>query len=440
MAAGVKSGAVIRQEEFLQREADHVDRELFLRRFANWKVSLFGLVGIVWTIAALYRYVDASARTVLWASLDTAVFAMVAIICFFYERRGPREITFREHRNWIHLWTLVSACAGAITGLLPWFLPADRVDLQLSAGIIVSIVMFAFVASRANRQLINWTVGFYTIGLCASLGWHGRLLWAVPLVIAYTGVVLTFVLVLNSALRAALGEQLYAQYLHEELQRAHARQLQVQQREAALNERQRMMSDLSEGLGSQMQAALRRLEGGHMDSTGAASCLRECVDDLQLTVDAHEPAARSLATLLGMLRHRLQPRLLAAGIALQWRVFDLPPGAAIPAPQSLDLLRILQQAVENAMQHSQASEVAVTSLRLARQLEISVEDNGEGFDPGAVMHRGRGIAGMQRRAARLGAELFLEPRDGGGSALRLRLNLPLSGTTSEMPPAAVRSA
>lgn len=440
MATAANSEAVVRQQEFIQREAQHVDRELFLRRFSNWKVSLFGLVGIVWTIAALYRYVAPEAKTVLWASLDTGIFATVAVICFFYERRGPRQVSFREHYLWIHLWTVVSSCAGVITGLLPWFLPADRVDLQLSAGIIVSIVMFAFVASRANRQLINWTVGLYTIGLCVSLGWRANLLWTVPLVIAYTGVVLTFVLVLNSSMRAALGEQLYTQYLHEELQRAHARQMQVQQREAALNERQRMMADLNDGLGAQMLAALRRLEGGQMDAAGAASCLRECVDDLQLTVDAHEPAARSLATLLGMLRHRLQPRLQAAGINLLWRVYDLPPGATIAAPQSLDLLRILQQAVENAVQHARASEVAVTTLRLARQLEISVEDDGEGFDPGAVMHRGRGIASMQRRAARLGAELFLEPRDGGGSALRLRLNLPLSGMTSEQPPATMRRA
>lgn len=408
-------------------------------RFTNWRMSLLGLFGIVWTIAALYRYLEPAAETVLWASLDTATFATVAVLCFFYERRPQKEISDREHAAWIHMWTLVSCCAGAITGLLPWFLPADRIELQLSAGVLVSIVMFAFVASRANRLLINSTVAAYTIALCCGIGWHGGLLWAVPLVIAYTGVVLTFVLALNGSMRAALGRQLYAEYLHAELQRAHARQMQVQLRESALNERQRMMTDLNDGLGAQMTAALRRLENGQSDAASAATCLRECVADLQLTVDAHEPAARSLATLLGMLRNRLQPRLQTAGVNLQWRVYDLPPGATIPAPHSLDLLRILQQAVENVVQHANARELAITSLRLPRQLEISVEDDGGGFDPAAVMHRGRGIASMQRRAARLGAELFIEPREGGGSALRLRLKLPFGGA-ADLPSAAARRA
>ncbi|MET0280250.1 MAG: ATP-binding protein [Steroidobacteraceae bacterium] len=424
MAAPVTPDGVIAQDEFLRREAQRVDRELFMLRFSNWRVSLCGLVGIVWTIAAMYRYLEPAAETVLWASVDTAIFATIAVLCFIYERRPQTEISDREHNAWIHMWTLPSCCAGAFTGLLPWFLPAGRVELQLSAGILVSIAMFAFVASRTNRLLINCTVAAYTVALCIGIGWHGGLVWAVPLVIAYTGVVLTFVLTLTASMRAALGRQLYAEYLHVQLQRAHARQLQVQQRESALNERQRMMADLNEGLGAQMTGALRRLESGERDAGVAANCLRECVADLQLTVDAHEPAARSLATLLSMLRNRLQPRLQTAGVNLQWRVYDLPPGATIPAPHSLDLLRILQQAVENVVQHASAREVAVTSLRLARQLEISVEDDGTGFDPATVMHRGSGIASMQRRAARLGAELFIEPRDGGGSALRLRLKLP----------------
>jgi nitrate/nitrite-specific signal transduction histidine kinase len=144
-------------------------------------------------------------------------------------------------------------------------------------------------------------------------------------------------------------------------------------------------------------------------------------------VDAHEPAARNLNTLLGMLRHRLQPRLQAAGMRLEWRAFDLPPGATLAAPQSLDLLRILLQAVDNALQHSGGREVVVSTHRLPRQFEISVEDDGRGFDPAAALREGRGIASMPRRAARLGAELLIEPREDGGSVLRLRLSLPLGG-------------
>ena len=60
--------------------------------------------------------------------------------------------------------------------------------------------------------------------------------------------------------------------------------------------------------------------------------------------------------------------------------------------------------------------------------EVAVEDDGQGFDPVEAMKLGRGIATMQRRAARLGATLLIEPRDAGGTALYLRLRLPLGGT------------
>jgi signal transduction histidine kinase len=162
---------------------------------------------------------------------------------------------------------------------------------------------------------------------------------------------------------------------------------------------------------------------------GAVVALRECIDDLRLTVDAHEPAARSLATLLGMLRYRMQPRLQAAGITLDWQAGDLPEGAALQPLQSLDLLRILQQAMANVLQHAEARTISIVVTRKLRQLEIAVEDDGKGMDPVEAMRKGRGIAGMQRRASRLGGELLLESREGGGTVLRLQLRWPVGGFT-----------
>lgn len=419
------SEILIGEADFLRQNTARIEHEMFLRRFGNWRVSLLGMAVLSWAIGGLYYYLAPQAGTLYWAGLNTVLFAAVGLICVMYERRGAATAGPSAQQRWLLAWTVISASAGALTGALPWFLPAARIDLQLSAGIIVSIITFVFVASRATRQLIYATVLTYSLALCLALALHAGAWWAVPLCLAYSGVVVGVVLALNRSMHAAIGGQLYAQYLHGELRRSHARQLQVQQRETALNERQRMMADLNDGLGAQMLAALRRLEGGKIDALGAAAALRECVDDLQLTVDAHEPAARNLATLLGMLRNRLQPRLQAAGLRLEWRAFDLPPGATLAAPQSLDLLRILLQAVDNALQHAGAHEVVVTTTRMPRQFEIAVEDDGRGFDPAAALREGRGIASMQRRAARLGAELLIEPREGRGSVLRLRLKLPL---------------
>jgi signal transduction histidine kinase len=80
------------------------------------------------------------------------------------------------------------------------------------------------------------------------------------------------------------------------------------------------------------------------------------------------------------------------------------------------------------LQHAGAKEITVSTTKSARELEIAVEDNGRGFNPEDAMRSGGGIAGMQRRAARLGATLELEARERGGTVVRLRLRLPLGGS------------
>lgn len=421
---------LVPKAEFLRQAAPRIEQEMFLRRFSNWRVSLASMTGIAWTIGAMYRYLEPTGTTLRWAGLETAAFASVAAMCLAYERRRPADLASVTQRRWMRAWIAASSLAAAATGLLPWFLPGAMVDAQFSSAALVSILMIAFVVSRANRTLVRAAVGAYALSLSLSLALHARMPWAVPVCLVFTAMLLSLGLMVNNTLRRAIGDQMYAGYLHGEVRRSHARQLAVQQREAALNERARMMADLHDGFGAQLIGSLRQLEGGQLGVDGAIAALRECIDDLRLTVDAHEPAARNLATLLGMLRFRMQPRIQAPGLRLDWRIGDLPESAALSAPQSLDLLRILQQAIANVLQHAGASELSIVARRLPRQLEIAVEDDGRGLDPVTAMQRGRGIAGMQRRAARLGAELLLEAREQGGTALRLRLRWPPDGAAA----------
>jgi signal transduction histidine kinase len=414
----------VSESAFLRGAASRIDQELFRQRFGNWRLTLSGMTVIAWMIATMYRHVDPTVATLRWAAFETLAFAFVALLCIAYERHRPASLDSPVQRRWMLGWTVASALASALAGTLPWFLPAGNADAQLSSAALVSILMIAFVVSRANRLLIHVSVAAYALSLSTALALHSHELWAVPLCLLYTAMLLGMGLMLNASLRRAIGDQFYARHLHAELRRSHRRQLVVQEREAALNERQRMMSDLHDGFGAQLIGALRQLESGRIDVPGAVLALRDCIDDLRLTVDAHEPAARSLATLLGMLRHRMQPRIQTAGLRIVWHIENLPDAASLPAAQSLDLLRILQQGIANVLQHADAREISIVVRRQLRQLEIAVEDDGRGLDPTTATSQGRGIANMQRRAARLGAELLLEPRAGGGTALRLRLRWP----------------
>jgi signal transduction histidine kinase len=421
------AGSWTPEADFLERSAPLIEQELFLRRYSNWRLSLAAMTCIAWMIAALYRYLEPGATTMYWAMAMTLGFGTIATMCAIYERHRPRDLASPAQRNWMLGWTIASSSTSALAGLLPWFIPGGVLDAQLSSAALVAILMMAFVVSRANRLLIHATVATYAFTMSVTLALHAQVLWAIPVGLLFTAMLLGMGLLLNDTLRQAIGDQMYARYLHGELQRSHAREMAVQQRESALNERARMMADLHDGFGAQLVSSLRQLERGHIGVDGAVVALRECIDDLRLTVDAHEPAARSLATLLGMLRYRMQPRLQAAGITLAWQVEDLPEGASLQPLQSLDLLRILQQAMANVLQHADARTISIVARRKLRQLEIAVEDDGKGMDPLEAMRKGRGIAGMQRRAARLGGELLLEAREGGGTALRLQLRWPVGG-------------
>jgi signal transduction histidine kinase len=407
--------------------APRIEQEMFLRRFGNWRVALASMTATAWMIGAMYRYLEPAGATLEWALLETLTFALIAVMCLAYEQRPPQDLNTVAQRRWLIAWSAASGLAAACTGLLPWFLPAATLDAQFSSAALVSILMIAFVVTRATRMLVRTAVSAYSLALSLSLAVHAGMPWAVPVCLVFTAMVLGLGLMLNNSLRQAIGDQLYAGYLHAEVRRSHARQLAVQQREVALNERARMMSDLHDGFGAQLIGSLRQLEGGQLGVDGAIAALRECIDDLRLTVDAHEPAARNLGTLLGMLRYRMQPRIRAPGLHINWKLEELPEAATLSPAHSLDLLRIVQQGIVNVLQHAEARQLDVVARRLPRQLEIAVEDDGKGMDPMAALRRGRGIASMQRRAARLGAELLLEQRDGGGTVLRLRLRWPPDG-------------
>ena len=83
-----------------------------------------------------------------------------------------------------------------------------------------------------------------------------------------------------------------------------------------------------------------------------------------------------------------------------------------------NLFRIAQEAINNAVKHAAATQIAVTLVADVEQIIISIEDDGTGFQPASPERRGLGLHMMNYRARMLGAALHVEPRPGGGTVVR----------------------
>ncbi len=111
---------------------------------------------------------------------------------------------------------------------------------------------------------------------------------------------------------------------HAELEQ-HFKRLREMERETAMTaERRRITSEMHDGLGSQLISALHLVEQTDAPKAEIAAELREALDTLRLTIDSLEPSDNDLLTLLGNLRYRLAGRLERQGIALDWKVHDVP--------------------------------------------------------------------------------------------------------------------
>jgi signal transduction histidine kinase len=87
--------------------------------------------------------------------------------------------------------------------------------------------------------------------------------------------------------------------------------------------------------------------------------------------------------------------------------------------------RCAQEALTNVVKHARASQVRVTVAREEFTLTLSVDDDGEGFDPAVTSPESFGIQGMCERARALAGELQVRSRRPAGTTLRL--SLPLDG-------------
>jgi signal transduction histidine kinase len=408
--------------DFVRANMAQAEAALFRARFANWRMSVAAGTAFGVVVTGLYYYLARDPALLGWLLLHTGAYAWAGAMCLLVEARKSLPPS-PEYRLWQYAWTLATGTIGVITGSLLWWLPPDRADLLLSAAVIVSLAAVGQIVARAYRPMVYTAMLGQTVALSVAIVFHTHLVWMLPIAILFAAFAVVFGLTLTRATLDAIMQRLYAQHLAAELTTAHENELALQRLRSEQLERERMTEDVHDGLGSALLSALVLLERKELTVDAAADVLRECVDDLRLIVDSREPAARDLSTLVGMFRYRLQPRIQSAGIRLHWHMDDLPGAPQLDPTNSLHLLRFLQEAVANALRHSGAKDIEFWTRQADGAIELTVKDNGVGFDERHVTS-GRGLSNIRSRAERLQAQLTVTSAPGRGTSVTIRLRTP----------------
>jgi signal transduction histidine kinase len=206
-----------------------------------------------------------------------------------------------------------------------------------------------------------------------------------------------------------------------ELARIYTAQKQMLQRQVMLEERQRIVRDMHDGIGGQLLGLMMQVRSVGVEKKQVEEGLQSSIADLRLIVDSMDTAEDGLAETLRSFEHRVRSQVEAAGMAFKVS-HGLDDGKPGPGPRpTLQILRILQEAVTNAMRHSGASEIALDS-RYGDEgmIHIAISDNGKGMP--AEIKGGRGLTSMQSRAEAVGGVLDIQS---GTTGTTLSLALPV---------------
>jgi signal transduction histidine kinase len=419
---------------------------LWIRRRSESLFGLLSLIAAFWALRSLdFAFESLSADLRLWTRgafyVGTAAFTALATITMWRQsgrQRKPAEVGL-----------IVLAALG------PLLLALAGDTFDITAGPVWQAVMLGALgvglftlarhAMKAPNVLIKSIVLAIAIALAAAV--HDFLVYvgllpygspellniATPVLLIALGAALIDRFVRSLADVEKTNTELESR-IHEReqlLKRNFDRLRESERVKASAQERQRIMQDMHDGLGSQLLSSLMLVERGALTNEQVAQILRESIDDMRLAIDALAAENSDLLSALGNMRYRMEPRLKVAGMELQWDARGLPEEVDIDPNAVLPVLRIVQEALTNAIKHSRARAVRVT-LGVdhdgdSQSLSIRVTDNGRGLAAAPVAPGvGRGMLNMRNRAGKIGAVLKVETVPGAGTMILLRVPLHLS--------------
>lgn len=387
---------------------------------------------------------DVPVRDAVWAALiplliGLSVLSMVTMVYYYMPvgASGQR----RHKRPLLYLW------AGVLLLATPLFFLTYDLELQaryqifwhgllaLMFSMVLAYVINLYWERQTTKRLLFVLCGFAML----VFGLHDALVQSEPtstrpylLHFAAMLTLLTQYFLLVRRFVSSLREtQYYAHHLEElvdereqELEANYQKIRVMEQEKAVVDERERIMRDIHDGFGGHLVSTLAMLEHPDTHIPVIKENIQDALNDLRLVIDSLDFDSQDITTALGMFRSRNSRKIKQAGFELRWAVEDIATPVGFGAEKTLQLLRIVQEAITNAIKHSGGNTITVsTGTDADNNSFIQVEDNGRGIP--MTYQPGKGLASMRKRAANISAALDIHPHP-SGTGTRVRICLTAS--------------
>lgn len=152
--------------------------------------------------------------------------------------------------------------------------------------------------------------------------------------------------------------------------------------------------------------------------------LSVCMDEIRKLTSALIPPSTNLNTFDDIIQDLLEPVKLATSIKVTYEVKGTK-AIVLTNDQQLHVYRIIQEHLNNILKHSKAGHVRISIKPMNNQVEIIINDDGQGFDT-TLRRKGIGLKNIQSRAELLGGKMKVVSMPGGGCMLFV--NFPLRQT------------
>jgi len=201
-------------------------------------------------------------------------------------------------------------------------------------------------------------------------------------------------------------------------------------------ERQRIARELHDGLAQllgyvttkamavRLMLKNRQMEAADQHLLQLEEAARELYVDVRQAILDLNMTGQSAAGLTATLKDFTAQSSRLSGLPVELAIAPAVESLSLTAETELQLLRIVQEALTNVRKHASATKVWISLQISDGVLEMTVSDDGQGFDPDRVptTHRPHfGLGTMRERAEAIGAEFDLDSEPGAGTRVTVRL-------------------